>query len=199
MKNILKVKYLRPNLKNIQVWLCLGLLALPLWGKDTLKPEPLQQELKEYNKGFKTGNPNYNNHVIWKLYVYEPIYPERGTPDRLFAGLTSDPQDHFCVMLNINLLWDSLNFTPKAGDVLVVEGHIAARDKNTLVWVLDPTSGDEVEEPKTFLTLFSENAAIWTGEPTPLPPVPGSTSVSLNPGPTIGNTPSISSQGVTNK
>lgn len=172
-------------------------LALPLLAGDAPKPEPLQQAVREYVHCFNTGIPwllnDYEkNHVIWKLYVYDPIYPERGTPDRILAGLTPYPEDHLYVMLNINLLWDSLNRTPKPGDIIVVEGFIHDRDKNTLVWRMDPATGETREEPLTFLTLFSQHAAIWTGEKSATPTV-------TLPTPMVRVTPTMTSQGVTTK
>ena len=52
-------------------------LALPLLAGDAPKPEPLQQAVREYVHCFNTGIPwllnDYEkNHVIWKLYVYDP-------------------------------------------------------------------------------------------------------------------------------
>lgn len=167
-------------------------LTMPLWANNALTPEPFEQAVREYVRTFNTGNPNEKNHVIWKLYVFDPIYPERGTPDRILAGITPYPQDHFYVMLNINLLWDSLNRTPKPGDVIVVEGHIQDRDKNTLVWRMDSATGETREEPLTFLTLFSENAANWTSEKSANPTM-------TVPTPTVGATPTITSRGVTTK
>jgi hypothetical protein len=95
-------------------------------------------------------------------------------------------------MLNINLLWDSLNRAPKSGDVIVVEGHIQDRNTKHLVWRMDSSSGETKEEPLTFLTLFAEHAAVWNEEKSASPTKPVST-------PTLGLTPTITSQGVTTK
>jgi len=152
----------------MKTWLILWMfvaLVLPGLAKEPLKPEPLTQEVREYSKAARTGSPNDTNHVIWKLYIYEPIYPERGTPDRLLAGLTSDSTDPFYVMLNIALLWDSLNRTPQPGDVLVVEGHIQDRNKNLLIRRMNPKLGEVDEYPWNYLTLFSENAEVLAGQP----------------------------------
>lgn len=179
-------------MKNRLVLLVLIFLTLPLWADNALMPEPLEQAVREYVRSFNTGNPNEKNHVIWKLYVYDNVYPERGAPDRILAGLTPFPHDQLYVMLNINLLWDSLNRTPKPGDVIVVEGHIQDRNIKHLIWRMDASSGETREEPLTFLTIFSENAANFIGDKSASPTV-------TSPTPTVGATPAITSQGVTTK
>ena len=82
-------------MKKKLVLIGLVFLTPPLWADNALTPEPLQQSVREYVRSFKTGSPNEKNHVIWKLYVYDPIYPERGTPDRMLGGVNPLPRGSF--------------------------------------------------------------------------------------------------------
>ncbi len=181
---------LRQNL----LWIAL-LAVCPLSAGELLQPEPLTQALKEYVQCVKTGVPNDKNHVIWKLYVYEPIYPESGSPDRILCGLSPYPHDHAYVMLWINLLWDSLNKVPQSGDVILVEGHLEDRDRNTMIWRMDESTGEKEHFPLSFLTLFSEKAA-FDLDPTPtVQPAKPSRTPTIAPSPTAAvlstPTPSI--------
>jgi hypothetical protein len=139
-----------------KIWIALSLLSLtfPAWADDELKPEPLDQAIKEFVDFCKTDTPDPMNHVVWKLYVFAQLTPNGGlnrSTQRVLTGLTSNPKKNYFVIVGLNQLWNSLSSLPKQGDVIVVDGRVLSHFKSHL------QSGDQYPILNT-LVLYPQNA-----------------------------------------
>ena len=161
-----------------------------VWADD-LKPEPLGQEIQEYNGFWQSSEIDPGNHEVWRLYIYDKLIPKNNynhEVELLLTGLTPNPKDHYYVMIRINQLYNSFRAGDlKRGDVIVVEGRV----QNTLH---SSISGPRKDIRLKNLYFYTENAEQRPQEHVDIavPPTPTPTGTTQGSAP---NSPSTSSPG----
>ena len=148
-------------MKKLYLFLVLILFSLSAWADDDLKPEPFDQEVKEYLNFWNTDQPDPSNHEIWKLYIFYPLYPRDSygnkVPEWFVAGLSTGKGEHFNVEVGVNQLYNFLRPIPERGDVIIVEGRVTGHYKTQMY------RGD-TEHSFSYLYFYVENASLVKDE-----------------------------------
>ena len=185
MKKLLKRKK-RVNPRFLKFLILAGLLLnVPGWAADELKPEPLEQAIKEYNAMVKSDDVDSGNHEVWKLYCHGVLIQSgsgRRVSDVLAFGLLPDSADRYRVFIQVNALYNYLRPLPKRDSVVVVEGRVI-RKLHGEVKFHDSNAVVKTE----YLLMYPENAIILPKEHfDPLAATPIAPISPLSPTPTPG-------------
>ena len=134
------------------------LFTIPAWADD-LKPEPLNQEVNEYNSFWASKDIDPMNHQVWKLYILGSLTPNNNYNHEKEIFITSlVPKSPYIVYVRINQLYNFLQPIPKVGDVIAVEGRIVNHYYSTI-------QGSWKTKRIPVLYMYVENASKLPDEP----------------------------------